>query len=299
MSNGVSKIGIRTLLRTVDLSEVVGIVIGEGEIGEPLDIASRSTKFCKAHGGGKRYTFLGCTRGLKVTLHFVRVVAEASDALFRVVACAQRVCMVALSIVLPMVVAKDVLVMVALRGLRALEPRERTEYRVRHGGGKRCNFDGCTKSAQGSTDFCKAHGGGNRSWGHADTSFGAGIQQRDRFVRSKTGLCSAHGALVQDHCVHGGGTLGPTIHRFAVDVKPTMEVAPVMQGPHEKINGDKVLLATGSSVPNSVVHCPVLDQSMIDPLLEGRVQGGRLLALLSRGGSSTSAGGSGNCASGM
>ena len=130
-------------------------------------------------------------------------------------------------------------------------------------------------------------------------SFGIGTQQCDRFVRSKTGFCSAHSALVQDHCVHGGGTLGPAIHQFAADVKPTeMKVTAVQVDPHEKtIHGDQALLGMGGSVPNGV-HPSVLAQPMICPVPEGRVHGGGLLALLSQGGSSTSAGGSENCASG-
>lgn len=37
-----------------------------------------------------------------------------------------------------------------------------TDYCIRHGGGRRCKFEGCTKSAQGRTDFCIKHGGGSR-----------------------------------------------------------------------------------------------------------------------------------------
>ena len=124
------------------------------------------------------------------------------------------------------------------------------------------------KSAQGSTDFCKAHGGGKRcSWGLTDSSFDVETEQCDKFARSKTGLCSAHSALVQDHCVHGGGTLGPVIHQLAADVKPDeMEVAAVKVDP--------ILMQCDSSV---------------EPLTEGRVHGGGLLALLSRGGGHTSA----------
>ena len=59
--------------------------------------------------------------GLKVALHFVRAMVEASAAPFRVVVCAQRVCMVALSFVLPMVVGKDVLAMAALRALEVVQ----------------------------------------------------------------------------------------------------------------------------------------------------------------------------------
>ena len=32
------------------------------------------------------------------------------------------------------------------------------EASVRHGGGKRCSHDFCTKSAQGKTEFCITHG---------------------------------------------------------------------------------------------------------------------------------------------
>ncbi len=37
-----------------------------------------------------------------------------------------------------------------------------TQHCKAHGGGKRCQQEGCTKSAQSSTSYCKAHGGGRR-----------------------------------------------------------------------------------------------------------------------------------------
>ncbi|RLN22459.1 hypothetical protein C2845_PM07G16120 [Panicum miliaceum] len=256
--------------------------------------AQGSTKFCKAHGGGKRCTFLGCTRGAEGSTAFCKGHGGGKRCAFQ----GGGVC--------PKSVHGGTQYCVTHGGGKRCassgctkSARGRTEYCVRHGGGKRCKSQGCTKSAQGSTDFCKAHGGGKRcSWGQADVSFGLGTQQCDRFVRSKTGLCSAHSALVQDHCVHGGGTLGPAIHQFAADVKPTeMKVAAVQVDPHEKtIHGDQALLGMGGSVPDGV-HPSVLAQPMIDPLPEGRVHGGGLLALLSQGGSSTSAGGSENWAS--
>lgn len=52
--------------------------------------------------------------------------------------------------------------------------RGRTECFVRDVGGKRCKYEGCGKSGEGSSDFCKVHGG----W-------------------------------VEDKRVHGGATLGP------------------------------------------------------------------------------------------
>jgi len=71
-----------------------------------------------------------------------------------------------------------------------------------------------------------------------------------------------------------------------------MKVTAVQVDPHEKtIHGDQALLGMGGSVPNGV-HPSVLAQPMICPVPEGRVHGGGLLALLSQGGSSTSAGGS-------
>ncbi|KAL1551976.1 hypothetical protein AAHA92_12832 [Salvia divinorum] len=52
-----------------------------------------------------------------------------------------------------------------------------------HGGGRRCEFLGCTKSAEGRTDFCIAHGGGRRC-SHEGCS---------RAARGKSGLCIRHG----------------------------------------------------------------------------------------------------------
>ena len=37
-----------------------------------------------------------------------------------------------------------------------------TNYCKAHGGGKRCREPGCTKGAEGSTNYCVAHGGGRR-----------------------------------------------------------------------------------------------------------------------------------------
>lgn len=64
---------------------------------------------------------------------------------------------------------------------------------MKHGGGKRCKFDGCNKSAQGSTDLCKAHGGGKRcAW---DTGC-------DKFARGRSGLCAAHATLMASKLEH-------------------------------------------------------------------------------------------------
>jgi hypothetical protein len=238
--------------------------------------AQGSTKFCKAHGGGKRCTFLGCTRGAEGSTAFCKGHGGGKRCLFQ----GGGVC--------PKSVHGGTQYCVAHGGGKRCaisvctkSARGRTEYCVRHGGGKRCRFEGCSKSAQGSTNFCKAHGGGKRcSWGLTDSSFDASAQQCDKFGGCKTGLCSAHSALVKDHCVRGG-VLGPATQQFAVDVKHyEMKVAEVKGGAEKMNNDDKTLLDMDCSVPNCGFHSPAL--SMIDPIPEGRVHGGGLLALLSQ-----------------
>ena len=59
--------------------------------------------------------------GLKVALHFAGVMVEASAVHFRVVACAQRVCMVAVSFVLTMVVGRGVLSLAAPKALEGTQ----------------------------------------------------------------------------------------------------------------------------------------------------------------------------------
>lgn len=61
----------------------------------------------------------------------------------------------------------------------------RTDRCIKHGGGKRCKYDGCGKGAQGNTDYCITHGGGRR-------------------CKSQGCRKSAQGR--SDYCVeHGGG----------------------------------------------------------------------------------------------
>jgi hypothetical protein len=92
-----------------------------------------------------------------------------------------------------------------------------SDYCRAHGGGKRCQQDGCLKSAQGDTGFCKAHGGGKRCQEEGCT----------KSARGDTGFCVAHGggrrcqhagcpksAATTDtqHCVlHGGGKAVPAL----------------------------------------------------------------------------------------
>ena len=69
---------------------------------------------------------------------------------------------------------------------------------MRHGGGKRCKAEECGKSAQGRTDFCKAHGGGKVcDW--------AGPSRCGKPGRGRSGLCPQHAAdLPPEWRVHGG-----------------------------------------------------------------------------------------------
>ena len=54
---------------------------------------------------------------------------------------------------------------------------------------------------QGSTEYCKAHGGGKRC------NFGGGCE---KFARGRSGLCAAHGTLVASQQRRGGGgMIGP------------------------------------------------------------------------------------------
>ncbi|OVA07858.1 hypothetical protein BVC80_7559g2 [Macleaya cordata] len=183
--------------------------------------AQGSTMFCKAHGGGKRCTVPGCTKGAEGSTPFCKGHGGGKRCSFQ----GGGIC--------PKSVHGGTLYCVAHGGgKRCAVPectksaRGRTDFCVRHGGGKRCKSEGCGKSAQGSTDFCKAHGGGKRcSWGQPGSDFGSqDATPCDRFARGKTGLCAAHSALVQDKRVHGGGTLGPTVH----DPKPSK---------HDKMKG--------------------------------------------------------------
>ncbi|KAI3945088.1 hypothetical protein MKW92_007668 [Papaver armeniacum] len=242
--------------------------------------AQGSTIFCKAHGGGKRCSVFGCTKGAEGSTPFCKAHGGGKRCTFE----GGGVC--------PKSVHGGTLFCVAHGGgKRCAIPdctksaRGRTDFCVRHGGGKRCKFQGCDKSAQGSTDFCKAHGGGKRClWGQPGTEFAIpDASQCDRFARGKPGLCSAHSALVQDKCVHGGGTLLPTFF----DPKPsgsgkmTLEDMNVdvlkmrMAGGHESLN------PIGFGDPSSSLYSPPQVQFPMGSITlpEGRVHGGALMAM--------------------
>jgi len=66
--------------------------------------------------------------------------------------------------------------------------------KMKKGTRKRCQHEGCTKSAQGKTGLCKGHGGGKRCQ-HAGCT---------KSARDKTGLCKGHGG--GERCQHTGCT---------------------------------------------------------------------------------------------
>jgi hypothetical protein len=68
-------------------------------------------------------------------------------------------------------------------------------------GSFRCQFAGCTKGAQGSTMFCKAHGGGKRCI----------IQDCNKGAEGSTPLCKGHGG--GKRCAFdGGGICTKSVH---------------------------------------------------------------------------------------
>ncbi|CAA6659536.1 unnamed protein product [Spirodela intermedia] len=126
---------------------------------------------CKAHGGGRRCVFEGCTKG-----------AEGSTALCKAHGGGKR-CLFEGGGVCPKSVHGGTDYCVAHGGGK----------RCAHGGGRRCRSEGCGKSAQGSTDFCKAHGGGKRC------SWATGCE---KFARGRSGLCAAHGSMAANQAAN-------------------------------------------------------------------------------------------------
>ncbi|KAK3001810.1 hypothetical protein RJ639_021852 [Escallonia herrerae] len=248
--------------------------------------AQGSTLFCKAHGGGKRCTFEGCTKGAEGSTPFCKGHGGGKRCAFE----GGGVC--------PKSVHGGTLFCVAHGGgKRCAVPectksaRGRTDFCVRHGGGKRCKSEGCSKSAQGSTDFCKAHGGGKRcAWGQPGSEVGQNDGPCNSFARGKTGLCTSHGALIQDKRVHGGGTLGAIV-KDSKSGKPEKMKGVVSA---EDVCVDLMMMessvVTSAGCPGpSWNHCG-LQQGVVPvgrapspapaAVPEGRVHGGSLIAML-------------------
>lgn len=253
--------------------------------------AQGSTMFCKSHGGGRRCTFLGCIKGAEGSSSFCKRHGGGKR-------CTSEGCSKS--------VHGGTLFCVSHGGgKRCTMPectksaRGRTDYCVRHGGGKRCKFEECTKSAQGSTDFCKRHGGGRQcSWGHLGLDFGGlGAITCDKFARGKSGLCAAHNALVQEEQNHESSQAVTTTQELESGISAQMNGIVASGGsfpypgvPNKDCETTSVgLIGNGSgsrSLPVSSQENFIIGSSCVDTcfsLPEGRVHGGRLMAMLSGG----------------
>ncbi|CAK9022538.1 Probable WRKY transcription factor 19 (WRKY DNA-binding protein 19), partial [Durusdinium trenchii] len=180
---------------------------GKGCAEEGCEKGALKGGYCKSHGGGRRCEFEDCTKSAMGKS--LLCIAHGGQRKKR---CTEEGC------------EKG-----ALKG----------GYCVSHGGGRRCEFEDCTKSARGKSLLCVAHGGGQpkkRVCGERDCqkwaqkggyciSHGGG--RRCRFggfmksAKGKSSLCVAHGgnrgkrcgeegcekrALKGGYCVsHGGG----------------------------------------------------------------------------------------------
>ncbi|GER34343.1 loricrin-related, partial [Striga asiatica] len=150
-----------------------------------------------------------------------------------------------------------------------------TPFCKAHGGGKRCAFpEGCGRSVHGGTAFCVGHGGGKRCAENGCT----------KSARGKTSHCVRHGGGRRcafpggcgksaqgrtDRCkAHGGGKLG--LYAAQVRGKDDEESTSVVRVEFDaKGNNNDVVLGDGGLEEYS--------------LPEGRVHGGGLMAML-RGG---------------
>ncbi|KAG6523539.1 hypothetical protein ZIOFF_013400 [Zingiber officinale] len=237
--------------------------------------AQGGTHFCKAHGGGKRCSYLGCTKGAEGSTLFCKAHGGGKRCAF------QGGCTKSVHGGTQFCVAhgggKRCAVSECTKSARG-----RTDFCVRHGGGKRCKVEGCGKSAQGSTEFCKAHGGGKRcSWGQPESGLGISGPPCERLARGKSGLCTAHTALVDDQCVHGEGQLLAFSSENQGITKPEkMKEIVDLDRYVEKENGKNLILSWGPNNAKEHVHSVTSLSSRVVSLPEGRVHGGSLMAML-------------------
>ncbi|KAI9121078.1 hypothetical protein K1719_008111 [Acacia pycnantha] len=159
--------------------------------------------FCKAHGGGKRCSFAGCTKGAEGSTPLCKAHGGGKRCLFN----GGGLCPKSVHGGTDFCVAHGGGKRCAVPGCTK-SARGRTDCCVCHGGGKRCKFEGCGKSAQGSTDFCKAHGGGKRCvWEDGKC---------EKFARGKSGLCAAHSNLMQGKETNKGSLFDSRLFRGLV-----------------------------------------------------------------------------------
>mmetsp|Transcript_50057 Transcript_50057/g.86085 ORF Transcript_50057/g.86085 Transcript_50057/m.86085 type:complete len:449 (-) Transcript_50057:542-1888(-) len=115
--------------------------------------AQGSTKFCIAHGGGRRCTVPGCLKGARD-----KKFCSAHGGGKR---CSHDDCSKA-------AVGGSKLCTAHGGGRRCAtdgcekSAQSSTLYCVKHGGGRQCSVEGCVKVSRGKTLFCASHGGGKR-----------------------------------------------------------------------------------------------------------------------------------------
>lgn len=232
------------------------------------------TKFCVAHGGGKRCAVQGCTKSARGRTDYC--VRHGGGKRCKYEGCGKSA-------------------------------QGSTDFCKAHGGGKRCQW-----GVEGSIYAKEALQGKN-----GETLPGP----CDRFARGKTGLCASHSALVQDWRIHGGGSLYPGIgpglfHGLASTSgtksqdtsTPSTPSSINLSGLHTDIGTGNFPQGSGNAVlqpflPHQVLvpssmkssdHLIALqmeNQSSVSgsgeynslSLPEGRVHGGGLMAMLSKG----------------
>ena len=113
---------------------------------------------CSAHGGGKRCQEDGCNSGARGTSD--KCSAHGGGKRCQEDGCNSGAVKVHQTSAQHMVVGKDAKKMAATAC--AASPSDKC---IKHGGGKRCQEDGCNSSAQGKTNKCAYHGGGIRCAG--------------------------------------------------------------------------------------------------------------------------------------
>ena len=123
--------------------------------------AQGNTKFCIAHGGGRRCTYPGCTKGARdknfcaahgggkrCCVEGCTKVGKASD-----LALTSRFLCLPPHLLTRVRVCAPTSTQSAVGG---------SFMCTAHGGGRRCQYQDCTRSAQSSTNFCVRHGGGRK-----------------------------------------------------------------------------------------------------------------------------------------
>jgi len=168
-------------------------------------IAQGGTTMCIAHGGGRRCTHPGCSRGARDRFFCA---SHGGGKRCQSEGCGKSA------------VGATAFCTAHGGGKRCQSEscnksaQSSTNFCVRHGGGRKCKSSGCEKVARGRTDHCAAHGGGTRcsASGCRKAALGG------------TALCRSHTQQEQQHAVAGveGAALYAAAHAAAVVPAGTM-----------------------------------------------------------------------------